>query len=162
MRFKLITTQMAFTVLFCVSSYAYDVHGQDILSKRITLNVETEKVKTVLKQIESQTHIKFIFSSNVIQSNATISVHAENESVKTVLDKILPPLRISYKVADTRILLSKKEVKLTPSRRVPLQNINITGIIKDEKGEPVIGATVSIKGTSIGTVTDSKGEFRRV
>ena len=35
----------------------------------------------------------------------------------------------------------------------------ITGTIKDEKGEVLAGATVTVKNTNIGTATDSKGEF---
>lgn len=39
------------------------------------------------------------------------------------------------------------------------QNINVTGIVKDQEGSTLIGASVIIKGTSIGTVTDIDGKF---
>jgi TonB-linked SusC/RagA family outer membrane protein len=35
----------------------------------------------------------------------------------------------------------------------------IQGTVKDKKGEPIIGAAVAVKGTSLGTVTDADGKF---
>ncbi len=40
-----------------------------------------------------------------------------------------------------------------------LQKKEITGVVKDANGEPVIGANVSIKGTTTGTITDIDGKF---
>ncbi len=39
------------------------------------------------------------------------------------------------------------------------QNKSVTGVIKDEDGEPVIGASILVKGTKIGTITDVNGNF---
>lgn len=40
------------------------------------------------------------------------------------------------------------------------QQINITGTVTDETGEPLIGVTIQIKGTSTGTVTDLDGKYQ--
>ena len=44
---------------------------------------------------------------------------------------------------------------------VTAQNVSVTGTVTyAEDGEPVIGATVSVKGTSIGVATDIEGKFK--
>ena len=40
------------------------------------------------------------------------------------------------------------------------QQITVTGVVKDAKGEPIIGANVAVKGTTTGTITDLDGAFR--
>ena len=40
------------------------------------------------------------------------------------------------------------------------QNIVVTGTVRDSAGEPLVGVTVQIQGTSHGTVTDYDGGFR--
>jgi TonB-dependent starch-binding outer membrane protein SusC len=170
MRFT--ATQMIMTVLFCVSAYAHNAHAQDILDQRITLNVQSDKIKTVLKDIESQAHFKFIFSSNAIQADNKISVFATNETVKSVLDKILPPLSIAYKVSDKRILLFKTEVQLTKTSAIEVQEKEkqeltvepvlfiVSGTVTDEQGAPLVGASVVLKGTTKGAVTDVNGNYQ--
>lgn len=39
------------------------------------------------------------------------------------------------------------------------QQITVTGVVKDAKGEPIIGANVAVKGTTTGTITDLDGVF---
>ena len=39
------------------------------------------------------------------------------------------------------------------------QNISITGNVKDKNGDPLIGVTVQVKGTTSGTVTDFDGNY---
>ena len=60
-------------------------------------------------------------------------------------------------------LLKRRLVASLLSLMMPLsllaQNIQVQGIVKDQTGETVIGATVMQKGTSNGTITDYDGKF---
>ena len=51
------------------------------------------------------------------------------------------------------------QAKVTPSLISQLPERTVSGVVTDENGEPVIGATVVVKGTSIGTTTDLDGTF---
>ena len=48
------------------------------------------------------------------------------------------------------------------SATTALAQSNVTGTVVDETGEPVIGASVMVKGTKTGTVTDVDGKFSLV
>lgn len=52
------------------------------------------------------------------------------------------------------MLMSKRE-----KEEITQQENKITGIVKDANGEPIIGANVTVKGQSIGTITDIDGRF---
>ena len=53
---------------------------------------------------------------------------------------------------------SVKKMRIAKMAVIPTNDI-IKGKVTDQKGEPLIGASVMYKGTNIGTVTDVNGEF---
>ena len=53
---------------------------------------------------------------------------------------------------------SVKKMRIAKMAVIPTNDI-IKGKVTDQKGEPLIGASVMYKGTNIGTVTDMNGEF---
>lgn len=57
---------------------------------------------------------------------------------------------------------SDKKMKLAKVATILPQNNMIKGRVTDEKGEPLIGASVTYKGTNIGTITNMNGEFSLV
>ena len=118
-------------------------------STKITLSLKNVTLKNLVSAIEKQTDYTFIFY-NEIDPNLPVSVTATNESLKSVLDKVLLPHKIAYEVSGNHLVLKKATAQA--SRK-------ITGTVKDEKGDAVIGANVVEKGTANGTVTDVNGSF---
>ena len=57
---------------------------------------------------------------------------------------------------------SDKKMKMAKVATILPQNNMIKGRVTDEKGEPLIGASVTYKGTNIGTITNMNGEFSLV
>ena len=57
---------------------------------------------------------------------------------------------------------SDKKMKMAKVATILPQNNMIKGIVTDKKGEPLIGASVTYKGTNIGTITNMNGEFSLV
>ena len=62
---------------------------------------------------------------------------------------------------DTSESVSDKKMRMAKVVTPPNSNI-IQGKVTDEKGEPIIGASVAYKGTNIGTITNMNGEFSLV
>ncbi len=148
---------------FTVFSYAHSVHGQDPLDKKISLSLENKEVGFVLKQIETQADVKFAFSPQVIDISQKITVKAQDEPLEAVFKTVFKPLNIKYEV-------SGKYILLVPNTDVPniLQKIatavvrpplSISGVVNDEKGAPLPGVSIVLKGTATGTITDEDGKF---
>lgn len=144
-------------------------HKQGVLEKIISLKIESEKIKKVLKKIEKQTNTKFVYSSNAIKADQLISIDVANERLGTVLHTILFPLHVSYEVFDGRILLkstvdgrmnslealpaTEKKMVFTEAEQI------VSGKVTDASGEGLAGVTVSVKGSTRGTTTDATGAY---
>ncbi len=132
-----------FLVLFCLFS-ATTAFAQE-------LNISTGHItlKELVKQIENQTNYSFVFDSSV-NLQQTITVSNNQVSLQGLLMQVLKGTNISYEIVGNQIVLKEKQ-------RGGFQKIS--GIIKDEKGETVIGATIRNKKTGEGTITDIDGRF---
>ena len=121
-------------------------------SEKIDLSVKNESLRQLIKQIETKTDYTFMLDQTVDQSQK-VSVDARQESLDAILKKALEGKQISYEVVGKQIILKiSRNSQSNQSRK-------ISGTVKDQNGEPVIGANVSVKGTTVGTITDIDGNF---
>ena len=123
--------------------------AEDVLTRHVTLQAQAQTVKAVLATIESQVHIHFIYSQQVIGAERRVSVAAADEPLSDVLQTLLVPLRIGYEVVNSGIVLA-------PSAEAP---IPVSGRVVDEQGAGMSGVTVLEQNTTNGTGTDNDGRF---
>ncbi|OZI06847.1 hypothetical protein BWI93_17775 [Siphonobacter sp. BAB-5385] len=138
------------------------VHAQNDLDRRISIVVKDQNVEDVLKKIEKLVGVKFIYSREIIQSKQKISYQAQNQPIQTVLNEILNPIQITYESAGNQILLKRITPPASTLKKETVlgAEIPVTGTVTDEKGNPVAGVNILIKGTTRGTVTTSDGTFK--
>lgn len=155
--------------MFCMQlSLAKDLRAQEILSQRISISVIDMDMEKVLEKIEGQTKVRFIYSAEVIHAERKVTLDYQNQRLDTVLETLLGPLGIEYKVSKKTILLRKAAEKKTSLKTESFENIipkgqadrEITGKVLDEKGEPIPGASVVVKGTTVGTSTNIEGIYQ--
>jgi TonB-linked SusC/RagA family outer membrane protein len=155
--------------MFCMQlSLAKDLRAQEILSQRISISVINMGMEQVLEKIEGQTKVRFIYSAEVIHAERKVTLDYQNQRLDTVLETLLGPLGIEYKVSKKTILLRKAAEKKTSLKTESFENIiprgqadrEITGRVLDEKGEPIPGASVVVKGTTVGTSTNIEGIYQ--
>ena len=149
-------------------SYAREGSAQTILNKEVTLNLNDASLEKALNQIQSQTEIKFIYSSKV-PLNQHINLKVTDQKLSLVLNQILVPNGINYTVVNQQIMLTriktieKPTSELLPNitiKPLPISELNIKGkVISSDDQTPLPGVSIVLKGTSTGAVTDSKGEY---
>ncbi|MRS61996.1 TonB-dependent receptor [Larkinella terrae] len=159
-------TQLLLAVL-CVSlAYAIDSPAQDLLEKRISIRLEDKSLKTILAKIESEAEVKFMYSPKAIQADRRASVRTRNQSVREVLESVLKPFNINYRVVGTQIVLSL-QVPVSPTSdestgsppSMEAAERTIEGTVKDEAGGTLPGVSIVLKGTTRGTTTGADGKF---
>lgn len=126
-----------------LSSLACPLWGQE---GNLNLQLNSVKLKEVLKTIEKQTTYAFFYNNADVDVNKLVSIHVSNATVKEVLNEVLS--EYDYSVKENKIVLFPKEKKQV-----------IKGKVTDESGEAIIGVNVSAPGTSIGTITNFDGDF---
>lgn len=148
-----ITTFLLFFCSFC--ALAGTASSQ---TAKVTIKKANVTLLDVLNEIEHQTNYLFVYSNDV-NVKRPVSIHVTNETVSKVLSRLFSGANVSYEMEGMHIVLTKKEDAATVDRVQQNQSGQITGVVVDEKGEPLIGVSVLVKGTSNGTVTNMDGEF---
>lgn len=121
---------------------------------RIAISMSNVSVEQVLNKIEETSDYVFLYNDETIQKSRIVSVRSKSGKITDILDDIFKGTDISYTVIDKQIILSKSN-KVNQNTKA----IQIKGTVKDALGEPLIGVSVLVKGTSNGTVTDLDGRF---
>ena len=159
---KITLTQIMLITAFSTVSFARESFSQDVLNRIVTIEAANKSLKTVLTDIEKEADIHFAYQPQVVVVGKVVSVTAKEQTLASILDKVLGPLSIQYEVAGNYIVLSKAQgtsnEKATFASNVA-PNVLITGTVLDEKNEPLVGASVVVKGTTTGAITDIDGKF---
>ncbi|WP_242696375.1 TonB-dependent receptor [Longitalea luteola] len=159
----------AFLVLF-LNTYAYfnSAEAQGILDKIVSLSVEKGQLKDVFNVLQHQTGARFVYSSKTIEAGRKVSIKASQKKLGEVLEELLSPFGITFKLVKDRIILYRTssmtlaeppgiDVLTVKVEAAALQEIR--GQVTDDKGTPLPGVSIIVKGTSTGTNTDAEGNF---
>ena len=141
---KLAIFLVVFTVL---QSLAGTVLSQ---TSALTLNVKQTKVEEILLQIENQSNYVFLYNKDLIDVEKTATINVKSASVDEVLELLFEGSNVNYKLVGRQIVLS-------PSYSI--QQKKVTGKVTDSTGEPLPGVSISVKGTTNGTITSNEGTY---
>lgn len=149
--------KLAFMCLFVFVSglFATEASSQ---TARVSIVANSISTKDLIREIEKQTEYLFVYNKNEVDLNQTVTINADNKTVAEILNKTFSNTDIVYAMEGSNIMLMKKESKAEVQASQQKEK-TVNGIITDENGEAIIGANVSVKGTTIGTITDVDGNF---
>lgn len=120
---------------------------------QITVNVKDLSLRASLKKIEQVSNYKFFYNENLPELNQKVSLNVQNATIDQTMNQLLRGMELTYKQEQENVIVLLRK---TPGK----QNYrNVTGIVVDAVGEPIIGASIAIKGESTGTITDINGRF---
>ncbi len=151
---KIVTKLAVFkkiTLLFLLIS-TLQVSANAIAQSKITLNLQSVALKKALSTIEEKSEFRFLYNNTVLKANKRVSIHAQNEEVTSVLAKLFGEHQIAFEILPNNLVVLKE------GTQAPVQ-LTVRGKVIDENGEPIAGASVSIKGTTVGTSTDADGNY---
>ena len=134
--------------LLAIGSYAQTAHVT-IVSNHITIG-------QVINEIEKQTDYLFVFNVKDINIKRNVKVNAKDKAVNEVLNDIFKDTGIRHAIEGKNIMLINSTDKEKGAQQ---KDFLVTGIVKDENGEPIIGANIQVVGKSAGTITDMNGRF---
>jgi TonB-linked SusC/RagA family outer membrane protein len=120
---------------------------------RISVAVENGTFYDVISQIEKQSEFMFFYKSEEIDNNQRYTLNMKDKTASEVLNAITRDNHLSYKIVGKHIIITKVLSTMQDNNKV------LSGIVQDAQGVPVAGANVTVKGTTVGTITDANGNF---
>ena len=130
---------------------SWDVMAQD---QKVTIHLEQVKIQEVFKEINKQTGLDFVYSAMQLNEIGMVSLDVKDVTVEVALKKLFEGKPFTCKFEMKSIIIRKVETVTTGKT-----SRTIRGVITDKSNEPLPGVTVLLKGTSVGTASNTKGEF---
>lgn len=121
----------------------------------VTIQVQNASLREVFDAIEKQSTYRFAYQNELLDNRKDITMSKENVNVTVVLDIALKGRELTYKIMSPKSIVITKKAQRSENQPVK----NVSGTVMDVSGEPVIGASVAVKGTTNGTITDVDGNF---
>ena len=136
-------------LLVCLSCVLFTAKAQ---TARITLNLQNATLEQAMDKIKAQTRYLFINRDVEDLESRKVSINVSNELITKVLDQLFTPFDIGYDIDGRSIFIYKQQA--AAARPVP-----VSGRVTDASGQPIIGASVIVRGTTLGVSTDAEGRF---
>lgn len=140
------------------TTFANPSKGQTALSDyRLTLDGEDLNVDEVFRQIEHKTPFVFSYNPYILTVVKPISFPKKEQSLADILTIVAKEAQLEFRRVNYNISVKKSA---DMKSMLPLEDRDIKGVVTDQQsGEPLIGATVKIEGTNLGSVTELDGSF---
>jgi TonB-linked SusC/RagA family outer membrane protein len=159
---KITLIQMLIMCTSVMLGYAINTSGQEVLERKITLQTQNAEVKNILAEIEKKSDVKFTYRPRLIKDLNRMTLNLVETPLADVLSQVLGS-RLSYDVIGKQIVLKElysedeDEIVAIPTANIAAQTVS--GRVTDESDAPIPGVNVLVKGTTVGTTTDTDGRF---
>lgn len=125
-------------------------------SQGVSLRLQNAPLEKLFLEIKKQTTYRFVYTEEELHNTSPVSIQVNNSSVEAVLELCLKNQPVSYRFSGKYIIINKKQ--LSTSELIN-QQVIISGKVTNEKGEPLAGATVTVKEVKKSVMTDKTGSF---
>lgn len=155
--------QFLLTLGFIGMANAHELNAQ-VLEKEVSIRLENLTLRAALAKIERAADVKFLYQSQIIASQDRVNAAFSGERLANILKRILEPRHIHFEADGNQIILTKEALGFIkeslgfgePDGQVA---ILVTGAITGEDSTPLPGVNVIVKGTTIGTTSDARGQY---
>ena len=141
--------KLSFLLLFLgIVSASAEVNAQN---QAISLKLKNVSYYELFNEINRQTGLRFMYSSDQLATLSTIDISAKGKKVSEVLEEALEGTGLTYRMDGDVVMLTRTSQQQG--------EYLVKGTVQDEKKQPLPGVTILIKGTRVGTITDARGNF---
>jgi TonB-dependent SusC/RagA subfamily outer membrane receptor len=135
-----------------LQSYAVETYSQ---KTKLSISFSDAELIDVLDTIEAESEFFFLYNEKLLDIERKVNVNANNQLIDVILDSLFAGTDTKYTILDRKIILAPNFLTDIPQ----VQQIRISGTVIDETGKALPGVTVKVKGTTLGTLTDSNGAY---
>ncbi len=153
----LMIMKIKLALLLCVGSLnAAQLHSQETV---LDVKWEDQTIVSILDELKSDTGYEFFYRKGLIPESQKASVALNGATIEQILDGVLVRNGYSYDIQDKIVLINRAAQPSAGTLPQVQQPAGIRGVVVDADGEPMPGATISVKGSNRGTTADIMGRF---
>ena len=149
MRIMRLTILLLFGCMLTVSANSY------AQKTRLNINMSNSTIRDLFGFIEENSEFVFLYRNEDFNVSKKVALSLKDATINQILDEVLKGENVAYDVYERQIVIRKTGDVLNSQ-----QKRDISGSVKDNTGFPIPGATIQVKGTTTGTITDANGEFK--
>ncbi|WP_157986466.1 SusC/RagA family TonB-linked outer membrane protein [Chitinophaga alhagiae] len=125
-------------------------------AQSVSVSLKNVPLEEVFATVKQQTGFLFFYDRDMLTATKPVTIKARNQALTAFLAAVFSNQPLDYAIKDKTIFLKRKPVTApeTPQQAQPL-----TGTVKDQEGQVLIGVSIKVKGTTKGVVTDVNGKF---
>lgn len=146
-----------FLTIGCLNIYASG------LSQQVSFSGKKVSLDSVFAVVERQTKFVFIYTDAIIQSAKPVTIHSVKTPIQQFLSEVFKDQPLQFDIREKNIIITlRAKENLSDLIREPDfadTAIVLSGLVLTEESEPLVGATVRIKGRKGGVSTDASGRF---
>ncbi len=136
-----------FLIVVCLQASANGFGQSDI-----SISVKNIELKKLFNMIQKQTTYRFLYEDGQLPKNTKVDLDVTKASIQSVLNRALSNTSLRYRILNDNLI-----VVSTAAKEISSQTVK--GKITDEKGQPLPGVSIRVKGSNTGVSTDANGNF---
>ena len=146
-KFLIMRNTLFFILVWSFQALAGNSFSQNT---RLTLDMQDATIRDVLSRIEEESSFYFLYNGELVDVDRKVNISAKNETLDKVLSQLFTGTDVKVTFNDRHIVLTSGEMQ---------QQAMVKGSVTNLDGDPIPGATVMVKGTTNGTITDFDGKY---
>lgn len=154
---------MKLTIIF-LTAFLTNVCAKSLSQVTITLSAKNISLKDVFLVIKQQTGYSTFYNADILDNTRSVSVSAKDQPLEKFLEHVFKDQSLTYSIQRTTIFVMPIAEPIPPENGIGARSetviAEISGRIVDEEGKAVSGASIMIRGSSVGTISDNDGLFR--
>ena len=141
---------------------ANETKSQSIEHVKISVKMEEAGLKEIFTAIEEKTEFVFIYDASILSDENTVNINSKNAPVVDILQRIASGFNLNFRQINHSIFVKEAELENSVKENSSIQQPSkeIKGKVTDDTGFPLPGVSVSVKGTTTGTVTVADGSYQ--
>ncbi|GGF24130.1 SusC/RagA family TonB-linked outer membrane protein [Flavobacterium limi] len=128
-------------------------------SQKVTIKAKNQSIATVLKTITRKTNVEFFYSDDVFNAQGRVNLEAKNADVIAVVKELIGDGYKAEFINNKLIVISINNKVKTATASVMAEKVKVKGVVTNAKKEFLIGATIWVKGTKDGAITNFDGSY---
>lgn len=145
--------KLSILIIFLTAS---QVKATKLFSQNITASFEQVELRTVLNAIEKKAKVRFLYNYDLSCLTKKVDFSVKNAKVSDALNKLLENSGLQYREMENNLIVISSE---KTGETVYQTRATVTGVVTDDKNQPLPGVSINVKGTSLGTTTNAEGRY---